>query len=380
MTSAEDARWMRRALRLAARGRGRTSPNPMVGAVLVREGRVVGEGYHRQVGGPHAEIWALRAAGEQAPGATLYVTLEPCSHLGRTPPCTEAIIGAGVRRVVTAMIDPFAQVSGRGVERLRGAGLEVEVGLLEEPARRLNEGYLKRLATGFPFVSLKAAMSLDGKIAIAAGESQWITGEKARLAAHRLRAEHDAVLTGVETVLADDPRLTVRHLHGRNPRRVVADSRGRTPTTARLLAADTRPPIIAVTEAAPAERREALAAAGAEVWVLPAREGRVELEALMRRLAGEGVQRALLEAGGTLAAAALAAGLVDRVYFFIAPCLIGGAEARTPVEGEGVLSLAHRYCLRDLRVKRVGEDVLITGDLRSQISEQRQSRTPERGI
>jgi diaminohydroxyphosphoribosylaminopyrimidine deaminase/5-amino-6-(5-phosphoribosylamino)uracil reductase len=363
MTSAEDARWMRRALRLAARGWGRTNPNPMVGAVLVRDGRVVGEGYHRQAGGPHGEIWALRAAGEQARGATLYVTLEPCCHHGRTPPCTEAIIAAGVRRVVAAMVDPFPQVRGCGLDHLRAAGVAAEVGLLEEQARRLNEGYVKRLASGLPFVSLKAAMSLDGKTATAAGDSQWITGERARRAAHRLRAEHDAVLTGIQTVLADDPRLTVRHLRGRNPRRVVADSGGRTPTTARLLAADARPPVIAVTDAAPAERREALAAAGAEVWVLPAREGRVDLEALLRRLAEEGTQRVLLEAGGTLTAAALAAGLVDRVYFFIAPCLLGGAGARTPVEGEGVLSLAERHCLRDVRVKRVGEDVLIVGEL-----------------
>ncbi len=366
MTSAEDARWMRRALRLAARGC--PSPNPQVGAVLVRDGRVVGEGYHHQAGGPHAEIWALRAAGEQARNSTLYVTLEPCCHQGRTPPCTEAIIAAGVRRVVAAMVDPFPQVSGRGLEQLRAAGLEVEVGQLEDEARRLNEGYLKRIATGLPFVSLKAAMSLDGKIATASGESQWITGEKARVVAHRLRAEHDAILTGVETVLADDPRLTVRHLRGRNPRRIVADSRARTPSSARLLTVDTQPPIIAVTEAAPAERQEALTAAGAEVWVLPAREGRVDLEALLRRLAEEGVQRLLLEAGGTLTASALAAGLVDRVYFFIAPCLLGGADARTPVEGAGVQSLGERHCLRDMHVRRIGDDLLVIGDVSAIVS------------
>ncbi len=366
MTQDTDARGMRRALQLAARARGRTAPNPMVGAVVVKHGRVVGEGYHHRAGEPHAEVHALRAAGAKARGATLYVTLEPCCHHGRTPPCTDAVIAAGIARVVAAMEDPDPRVGGQGLKTLRRAGIEVEVGLLEPEARRLNEAYLKHTTTGLPFVSLKAAMSLDGKIATVGGESQWITGEAARAYGHRLRSQHQAILTGVETVLADDPALTVRHTRGANPLRVVADSRGRTPTTARLLTADPRPAIIAVTDRAPAARRRALAAAGADVWLLPAQGGHVDLEALLRRLAEGGVQSVLLEAGGTLTAAALAAGLVDRVYFFLAPCLLGGATARTPVEGPGVARLAERHCLRNLQVRRVGEDLLIIGEVVSQ--------------
>ncbi len=363
MTPHDDALWMRRALRLAARGRGHVSPNPLVGAVVVKRGRVVGEGYHQQVGGPHAEVHALRDAGGKARGATVYVTLEPCCHHGRTPPCTEALIAAGVARVVAAVGDPDPRVNGRGVKALRKAGIEVEVGVLEREARRLNEAYFKRVTTGLPFVSLKAAMSLDGKIATATGESKWITGEKARAFGHRLRAEHDAVLTGIETVLADDPELTVRLARGRNPLRVVADSRARTPATARIIHADDRPAIIAVTDRAPASRTRALAAAGAEVWTLPAHEGRVDLEALLRRLAEHGVQSVLLEAGGTLAAAALAANLVDRLYLFVASCLVGGAHARTPVEGPGAPRLDECWRVQNLRTRRVGEDVLIMGDL-----------------
>ncbi len=363
MTLPDDLRWMRRALALAARGWGRTSPNPMVGAVLVRKGQVVGEGYHRQVGGPHAEVWALRQAGARAKGAALYVTLEPCCHQGRTPPCTEALIAAGLRRVVAACLDPSPRVHGRGVRRLREAGIEVEVRLMEPEARRLNAAYFKHTTTGLPLVSLKAAMSLDGKIATAAGESKWITGEAARAASHRLRAGHDAVMVGVNSVLADDPQLTVRNARGRTPLRVVVDSRARTPLTARLLTADKRPPVIAVTREAPAARRRRLEEAGAQVWLLPSKAGRVSLRALMRRLGKAGIQSVLVEGGGTLAASALEEGLVDRVYFFLAPRLIGGAKALTPVEGKGVERLARAWRIESLLVRRVGEDLLLTGDI-----------------
>jgi diaminohydroxyphosphoribosylaminopyrimidine deaminase/5-amino-6-(5-phosphoribosylamino)uracil reductase len=354
---------MGRALRLAARGRGWTSPNPMVGAVIVKRERVVGEGYHHEVGGPHAEVWALEAAGANARGATVYVGLEPCCHHGRTPPCTRALIAAGVKRVVAASLDPDRRVSGQGVRQLRDAGIRVDIGVREAEARRLNEGYVKRVTTGLPFVSLKAAMSLDGKIATAGGESQWITGEPARKLAHRLRAEHDAVVVGVETALADDPQLTVRTARGRSPLRVVVDSRARTPATARLLAAHERRPIIAVTEAAPEANRRRLEAAGAAVWVSPAVNGRVDLCRLLRRLAEEGVNSVLVEGGGTLAAGALAAGVVDRVYFFVAPLILGGAGALTPVEGEGARRLAAAWRVQSMRVRRVGEDLLITGDV-----------------
>ncbi len=361
--SEQAAAWMKRALKLAARGEGRTSPNPMVGAVIVAGGKLVGEGYHKEYGGPHAEVWALEAAGKRSRGATAYVTLEPCSHYGKTPPCAMALIEAGVARVVAAVVDPNPKVSGRGLQLLREAGIGVEVGVMEAEARRLNAAYFKYVTTGLPLLSLKAAMSLDGKIATVSGESQWITGERARKEAHRLRAVHDAVLVGVGTVLADEPRLTVRKVRGRNPLRVVVDSEARTPPESALLTADERTPIIAVTERAPKDRVKALERAGAEVWVGPAFDGKVDLRTLMKRLAEKQVQSVLVEGGGTVAAAALAAGLVDRVYFFIAPLIIGGERARTPVEGEGIGRLAEAWRLEGVKVRRVGEDLLISGEI-----------------
>jgi diaminohydroxyphosphoribosylaminopyrimidine deaminase/5-amino-6-(5-phosphoribosylamino)uracil reductase len=358
----------------------------MVGAVIVADERLVGEGYHREVGGPHAEVWALRDAGEAARGATMYVTLEPCSHFGRTPPCTDAIIAAGIRKIVAAILDPNPKVNGRGAQLLREAGIEVDIGVLEEQARQLNAAYLKHTTTGLPLVSLKAAMSLDGKIAARRGESKWITGERARAFGHKLRSAHDAVMVGIGTVLADDPKLTVRteeakrrrgeeaNPESRMPRplRVVVDSMARTPPNAALLTADERPPVIAVTAGAPQERVDALRQAGAEVWVLASSGqetrscptgGRVDLTALMRRLGDQQIQSVLIEGGGTLASAALAAGLVDRVYFFIAPIIIGGAEAPTAVDGEGVARLADAWRITNMKVRRIGEDVLITGEI-----------------
>ncbi len=357
------ARWMKRALRLAARGQGRTSPNPMVGAVIVADDEIVGEGYHREVGGPHAEIWALRQAGSQARGATLYVTLEPCAHEGRTPPCVDALTAAGIGRVVAAMLDPDPRVNGKGMKALAEAGVSTEVGLLEEDARQLNAAYLKHTMTGLPLVSLKAAMSLDGKIATTSGESRWITGDRARRLAHRLRAAHDAVLVGVGTIIADQPRLTVREARGRTPLRVVVDSEARTPTDSPLLTADEIPPIIAVTEAAPKERVERLRNAGAETWLMPSENGGVDLRALMRGLGERQVQSVLAEGGGTVAAALLEAGLVDRVYFFVAPKLIGGKAAPSPVDGAGVDKLADAWRLGRIRARRIGEDLLISGDI-----------------
>lgn len=378
--SSGDERWMKRALRLAARGAGRTSPNPMVAAVIVAGGRLVGEGHHKQVGGPHAEVWALRQAGDAARGATMYVTLEPCSHYGRTPPCTDAIIAAGISTVIAAVPDPNPKVNGEGIKRLRDAGIEVEVGVLEQQARQLNAAYLKHTTTGLPLVSLKAAMSLDGKIATRTGESKWITGERARKFGHKLRAAHDAVMVGIGTVLADDPRLTARvgrrlreacdgGVHeprpqaGRGPLRLVVDSAARTPPEAAVLRADERSPVIAVTGSAPEERIEALRRAGATVWTLPAAGERVDLAALLRRLGEEQVQSVLIEGGGTLASAALAAGLVDRVYFFLAPLIIGGAAAPSAVDGEGVARLSETWRITNMRVRRIGEDLLITGDV-----------------
>lgn len=354
---------MRRALALARRAEGWTSPNPMVGAVLVKDGRVVGEGYHRRAGTPHAEAHALARAGEAARGATLYVNLEPCSHYGRTPPCADALIRAGVARVVAAMQDPNPRVAGRGLARLREAGVQVEVGLLEREARRLNEAFCKHVTTGLPFTVLKTAMSLDGKIATRTGHSRWITGEAARAEAHRLRHRADAVLVGVGTVLADDPRLTVRLPGGpwKNPWRVVVDSFLRTPPGAAMLQEEGRT-IIATTAAAPARARAALQEAGAEVWLLPGKD-RVDLPALWRRLGEEGVTHLLVEGGGEINAALLAAGLVDKVVAFVAPRIVGGQAAPGPVGGAGAATMEEALELADLSVRRVGRDVMLSGYL-----------------
>jgi diaminohydroxyphosphoribosylaminopyrimidine deaminase/5-amino-6-(5-phosphoribosylamino)uracil reductase len=370
-----DRALMRRALRLAARGLGRVSPNPAVGAVVVRRGRVVGEGFHAVCGGPHAEVVALGAAGRLADGATLYVTLEPCNHHGRTPPCTEAILQAGVRRVVVAVRDPNPRVPGGGIERLRAEGVAVTEGVLQAEAARVNEAFFKWAGTGLPFVTLKAAVTLDGKIATRTGTSRWITGEASRRFVHRLRDRADAILTGIGTVLADDPLLSVRLGRAgakRQPLKVVVDSEARTPTNARLLSGESPGrTIIATTTRAPRRRQEALEAAGACVWELPERDGRVDLGALARRLGEEGVLSVLMEAGGTLAAGALEAGLVDRCIFLVAPLILGGKRAPTAVEGKGIARIADAVRLSRMTSRRVGEDLLIEAYLCSPASSKR---------
>jgi len=352
--------FMRRALALARRGY--TAPNPMVGAVLVKDGRVVGEGYHRRAGMPHAEVEALRRAGEKARGATLYVTLEPCSHWGRTPPCADALIEAGVRCVYAAMQDPNPQVAGKGFEKLREAGIEVQVGVLEERARQLNEIFIKYHTTGMPFVTVKAAMSLDGKIATHTGDSKWITDEPARRLVHRLRARHDAVMVGVGTVLKDDPLLTVRLPRIKEPLhrlRVIVDSRLRCPEEAQVLRVEDSPTLIATTESAPPDKIARLRERGVEIAVLPADGGRVDLRALIAMLAQRGVTGVLCEGGGTLIAALFAQRLVDKVVFFYAPRIIGGRDAPTAVEGDGCAYM--EGCLRLDRVywRKVGRDMMV---------------------
>lgn len=360
-----DERLMHPALALADKARGLTSPNPLVGAFVVRDGVVVGEGFHAKAGTPHAERLALAAAGEAARGATLYVTLEPCVHQGRTPPCVPAVLQAGIRRVVVAVLDPNPRVSGAGVAALRQAGLEVSAGCLEEEARRLNRPFFTWVTERRPFVTLKVAMSLDGKIAGWDRSSRWITGEAARREGHRLRSEADAIAVGISTILADDPELTVRlePAWPREPYRVVVDSHGRTPVTARVIAAG-RPErtLIAVTESAPGDRLRALEAAGSQVLRLPSRDGRVDLNALMADLAQREVTALLLEGGGELNAGFLEAGLVDRVLVFVAPMLLGGRQAPTPLEGPG-RGLKEAFRLTGMTVRAMGEDLLIEGDI-----------------
>ena len=361
----DDARWMARALELAARGRGLTSPNPMVGAVVVAGGEVVGEGFHAGAGGPHAEIMALGSAGGRARGATLYVTLEPCNHQGRTPPCAPAVVAAGVIRVVSAVRDPNPRVPGGGAEVLRAAGIEVSLGVRDDEARDLNRVFFTAMTRGRPHVTLKAAMTLDGKIAAHDGGSRWITGEAARQEAHRLRSESDAVVVGIGTALADDPALDVRlgRPWPREPWRVVVDSRARLPRTARILSAGTPArALIAVTDAAPAERVAALEAAGATVLACKSAGAHVDLVDLAGRLFALDAMAVLVEGGAELNAGFLSAGLVDRVAVFVAPKLVGGRSAPTPVGGAG-LSLGDAVALTRVRTRAVGDDWLIEADV-----------------
>lgn len=359
---AADQAFMREALAWARHGLGRTSPNPVVGAVVVRDGRVVGHGFHRRAGEPHAEVVALAQAGAGARGATLYVTLEPCAHTGRTGPCTEEILRAGVARVVAATGDPDPHVDGRGIERLRAAGIDVMEGVLARDALRMNEAYVTHRRTGLPFVTLHWAMSLDGKISARRDAPTTITGEAARAYAHELRNTHDAVLVGINTVLADDPQLTCRIPGGRDPMRVVLDSRLRTPLDARVLHVESPAPTLIVTsEAVSADRVAIFQATGAEVLTLPGR--RPSLRQLMGVLAGRDVLSVLVEGGGTVHAAALAEGVVCKVIAVIGPGLIGGAKAPTAVEGPEPLAVTGLVRLTEVSVRRLGDDVLVEGYL-----------------
>lgn len=355
---------MEQALQLARVALGNTSPNPPVGAVVVRDGQVVGRGFTQPAGGPHAEAVALWEAGERAGGATLYVTLEPCCHVQkRTPPCAQALVAAGVREVRVAVLDPNPLVNGKGVALLREGGLQVPVGEHAQEARQLIEAYAKWVVRGLPFVVAKWAMSLDGKIATESGDSRWITGEMARRRVHEMRRAADAVLVGVNTVLADDPQLTARDGEGRpllrQPLRVVLDSKGRTPSSARCL----REPgqtMIAI-GCAEAARVEALQQAGAEVVKLPGQDGRVDVAALLATLGQRGVTSLLVESGGTVMASLLERRLVDKVMAFVAPTIIGGRGASSPVGGTGFAKVAEAPRLTGVEVERLGEDLLVAG-------------------
>lgn len=357
-----DEALMRAALELAAQARGRTAPNPMVGAVVVSGGEVVGRGWHPKAGEPHAEVFALRESGERARGGTMYVTLEPCCHYGRTPPCTEAVLAAGIRRVVAAMADPFPRVAGGGFQRLREAGLEVECGLLEAEARDLNRAYLKAVETGLPWLTLKLAMTLDGKIATRTGDSRWITGPAAREYVHQLRDWNDAVLIGSGTARADDPQLTARLPQARNPVRVVADSRASlSPESCLARTAGEISTVIGVGEAAPEATLQALQARGVEIERVPGEGGRVSLRMLLQRLVQRGVHSVLCEGGAELAGALLDEGLVDEVAWFIAPKLVGGREAPPAVAGLGVERMATAWTLRNLQWRTFGPDLAVFG-------------------
>jgi diaminohydroxyphosphoribosylaminopyrimidine deaminase/5-amino-6-(5-phosphoribosylamino)uracil reductase len=360
-----DEEMMRRALALAERGRGAVEPNPLVGAVLVRDGQVVGEGWHERFGGPHAEVLALAAAGEAARGATLYVTLEPCCHHGKTPPCTDAVLRAGVARVVVALGDPFPQVAGRGLDILRSAGLAVEVGLAEDLARAQNAPYLKLLQTGRPYVLVKWAMTLDGKIATRTGDSKWITGEAARGRVHQLRGRVDAILVGIGTVLVDDPLLTSRPPGPRVAARVVLDSRLRLPPDSQLVRTARDVPVVVFhSPAAPAEARAALERAGCECRPLAAPSGPGFLREALDELGRRRLTNLLVEGGAHVLASFLEAGEVDEVWAFIAPKLAGGDRALSPIAGPGIARIAEAWHVEAVAVEKIGEDLLVRGRLK----------------
>jgi diaminohydroxyphosphoribosylaminopyrimidine deaminase/5-amino-6-(5-phosphoribosylamino)uracil reductase len=356
-----DAHFMGRALALAARGLGRTWPNPPVGAVLVRGGRVVGEGFHTRAGAPHAEIEALRAAGARARGAELFVTLEPCTHHGRTPPCVDALLGLGLARVVVAVADPSPRVRGRGIRQLRRHGVPVAVGVEAAAASELLAGFRSRVLRGRPLVTLKLAVTLDGRIAARGGDARWITGAPARRAAHALRSMSDAVLVGAGTVRTDNPRLTSRIPGGHDPLRiVVAGPTLDLPRRARVLAPRGAATLIVAPRGAAPGRVDALRRAGVEVMLLPARRGRVPFAALARALGDRGLTSLLVEGGAVVAAQALAARIVDQVVLFMAPALLGG-DGVPAIGGLGIERVADAVRLVPTRVGRVGEDLMVEG-------------------
>jgi len=362
----DDERYMGEALKLAQRALGRTSPNPMVGAVIVKNGQIVGRGWHHKAGTAHAEIHALNEAGASAAGATIYVTLEPCSHTGRTGPCTEALIYAGIKKVVVAMTDPNPLVAGRGLDSLRRAGIEVVEGVLAAQAAQLNEIFIKWITTGMPFIALKTAMTLDGKIATYTGHSRWITSSDARLYVHALRNQYDAILVGIGTVLADNPELTTRLPQGgKNPIRIILDSEARTPLTAKVVVDGQAPTIIAVTARAPTDRTEALRQAGVEVLVLSECSNEVSLRSLFKLLGSRMITSILVEGGSTVNGAIIDANLADKLYWFIAPKLIGGTSAPNPIGGPGVATMDEAVQLEDLFLEQVGPDILITANFLS---------------
>jgi len=366
-----DEVYMRRALELAVGGLGRVEPNPMVGAVVVAGDRIVGEGFHARFGGPHAEVVALSAAGPRAQGAELFVSLEPCCHYGKTPPCTDAIRSAGLRRVVAAVTDPFPQVSGRGIEVLRQAGVETAVGVLEEEARRLNGAFFKRQKTGRPLVIAKWAMTIDGRLATAAGDSRWISSEESRRRVHEVRRIVDAVLVGAGTVAADAPSLTVRHVsplpERGQPVRIILDDLLATDAAREPARSAREVPVIIYTSseaiAARADRAAALRAAGCEVAAVPAAPAGVSAEAVIDDLGKRGMSRVLVEGGARIFGSFLAAGLVDRLMIFVSPRVLGSADAIGPVAGPAGRTLAEARGVADLTTETVGPDLLVQGRL-----------------
>lgn len=357
-----DNLFMQKALQLASRGYGKTSPNPMVGAIIVKGGKIIAQGYHKKAGTPHAEIVALRKAGPRAKGATLYVTLEPCCHTGKkTPPCTNSIIESGIKRVVAAMKDPNPKVSGKGLKALRKAGIEITSGVLKSEAARLNEAFTKYITRQEPFVILKIAQSLDGKIATSKGESKWITGEAARKRVHQLRHETDAILVGIGTVLKDNPSLDCRIKGGTNPYRIVVDSSLRVSPGSKILKFHDHKTIIATTDRASTRKISRLTKLGARVLITKSSRGRVDLNHLMKELGKMEIVNLMIEGGSSLSAAALSSNIVDKVMFFVAPKVIGGTDSFSSVGGRSPSLLKSAFQLKNLTASKYGNDILLEG-------------------
>lgn len=361
-----DEYFMKRALNLAEKGMGFTSPNPLVGAVIVKNGKIIAEGYHESYGENHAEINALNNAIEDVYGTTMYVNLEPCSHFGKTPPCVNRIVKSGIKKVVVAMEDPNPAVSGNGIKILKENGIEVEVGILKKEAEKLNEIFIKYIITKRPFIIMKAGMSLDGKIATHTGDSRWVTGEKSREYGHILRQKVSAILVGVNTVITDDPMLNTRlnKIECKDPIRIVVDSYGRTPLTSKILNINPSNTIIAVTNLAADENIKAFKERGADVIITPAKNHKVDLEFLIEELGNKKIDSLLIEGGGEVNFSFLKENLVDKVIFFIAPKIIGGKDAKTPVEGEGVECLEDAICLQNVQITNMGKNIMIEGYLK----------------
>ena len=359
-----DEKFMKLALSLAEKGRGYVNPNPLVGAVIVKDGKVIGEGYHTAFGKPHAEIEAINSATEDIKGATMYVTLEPCCHQGKTPPCTEAIIKNQLARVVVATTDPNPLVSGSGIEKLKQSNIEITVGVLEEMAKIQNEVFIHYMTTNLPFTILKYAMSLDGKIACHTGDSKWITSEKSRTDVHRLRSSVSAVVTGIGTILSDDASLNVRLIDskGKEPHRIVVDSAARISLDAKILNLDSKSDTyIAVTEAASDEKLRKLKDYGAKIIMTKSKDGKVDLEELWKELGFLGMDSILIEAGEQLNAALLEAKLVNKIRAYIAPKIIGGTNAKSPIGGYGATNMSEVINLKSMNVTHIENDFVVEG-------------------
>ena len=365
----EDQKYIRRAIALAKRGIGWVNPNPLVGAVVVKNGRIIGEGYHAFFGGPHAEINAIENASESVKDATLYVTMEPCSHQGKTPPCTEPIISKGIRRVVASMKDPNPLVNGNGLKILADAGIEVKSGTEEAAVLKMNEHFVKYIVTGLPFCMMKTAMTLDGKIATVENASKWISGENSRRYVHELRQKYSAVMVGINTVLYDDPMLNVRMIRKKkkNPLKVIVDSTGKIPLEAHVLKMNPQLVIIAATDKIEIMKKRDLERMGVQVIICPLKDGKVDLGYLMVCLGKMGIDSVLLEGGSTIAFSALMDGIVDKLICFIAPKIIGGAGAPSPVGGTGLSGMDDAISVKDWKFRKMGSDIVIEGYIKQNI-------------